>query len=364
MIPLIVDLEPEWRGGQNQAFLLLKGLLDRGHAAELVAAKGSALGERAPAIGVCVHSVSRRWLRLGAARRIRALLQGGRFDLVHANEPHAATSAWLARVHKQAPLIISRRVGYPLGRTRLARARYQAAAKIVAISRWSAERAAASGAPADKLTVVHEGVEIPPLPTMEERMQARARWGIPRDAHLLGCVGVLLPDKGQEWLIRALAPLRRDFPQCRLFLAGEGPCRPQLEALAQELGVKDAVLFAGFVNDVGSVCAALDAFLFPSSFEALGNALMSAMAYGIPSVAFDQGGPAEIIQDGQNGILVTVANVDEIRSAVSRLLSDTAFARTLGQQGRKRIEANFSADKMVSGMIRVYEEVLRERRPD
>src|SRR6478609_7483619 len=112
--PLLVDLETAWRGGQNQALLLLKGLRDRGHQPELVAATNSALGQRAAAAGIPVHYVSRGFFRLAAALKIRQLLASSRFDLVHANEAHAVSAAWLAGTHKRAPFVIWRRVGYPI----------------------------------------------------------------------------------------------------------------------------------------------------------------------------------------------------------------------------------------------------------
>ncbi len=236
MKPLLVDLETAWRGGQNQALLVLKGLRAHGHRPELVAAEGSALGERAAAAGVPVHFVSRGGFRIPAALTLRRLLRGGRYDLVHANEAHAVSAAWLARVHRQVPLVISRRVGYPIGKSHIARARYEAAASIIANSHWVAGQAVASGAPREKLTVVYEGAEIPERFTPDQRRTARERWGVPADTPLLGCVGVLLPDKGQEWLIRALVDTRKEFPGARLLLAGDGPCRPALESLAKQLG--------------------------------------------------------------------------------------------------------------------------------
>jgi glycosyltransferase involved in cell wall biosynthesis len=353
--PLLIDLETAWRGGQNQALLLLQGLRARGHQAELVAAQESALGERAASSGVPVHFVSRGMLRLPAARKIRDLLRSGRFDLAHANEAHAVTAAWLARAHKSVPFVISRRVGYPIGRSRLARARYEAAARIVANSNWVAEQAAASGAPREKLTVVYEGAEIPPRFTPQQRQAARSRWGISAEAPLLGCVGVLLPDKGQEWLIRALAESRHEFPAAKLLLAGDGPCKPQLEALARQLNVADAVIFAGFVKDVQTVYAALDVFLLPSFFEALNNSLLAAMAYEIPSIAFHRGALGEIIEAGKSGLLVEAANVPALQAATAAILRDPAYAKQMGAAARQRIAANFSAEKMVEGMIQVYE---------
>src|SRR5215813_4279710 len=174
MIPLLVDLETEWRGGQNQALLLLKGLYERGHAAELLAAEGSVLGARARAAGICVHTVSRGMARLLAARKIRELMRGGRIEVVHANESHALTAAWLAGAHKKAPLFFSRRVGYPLAKNLLAKARFRAVSRILANSNWVAEQAASSKANRKKLTIVYEGVEIPPAMSEKEKQAAKA----------------------------------------------------------------------------------------------------------------------------------------------------------------------------------------------
>ena len=359
---LLVDLETEWRGGQNQALLLLKGLRGRGHTAELVTADGSALGERSTTVGIPVHSTSRGFFRVPAAQKIRRLMRSGNFDLVHANEAHAVTAAWMGlwqrRNASRVPFVISRRVGYPIGKSALAQARYRAAARIVAISRWSAERVLRSGIPGDKVTIVYEGVELPALLSAQRRAEARSRFGVAPDEPLLGCVGALSPDKGQEWLIRALAKLRQKFPSAKLLLAGTGLCRERLQKMAQELGVGDAVIFAGFISDVESVYAALDVFLLPSFFEALSNALMSAMAYAIPSVAFNLGGPAEIIEDRRSGLLVEPANVDALCTAIAKILDDAALASSLGINGRRRIEQDFSAAKMVGEMLRVYEECL------
>ena len=358
--PLLVDLETAWRGGQNQALLILQGLRKRGHNPELVAASASALGERAGACGIRVHSVSRSLLRFPAAQKVRQLLLQGSFDVVHANEAHAVSAAWIAGGHKHVPLVISRRVGYPLGKSPVARARYKAAARIVANSRWVAEQAAVSGAPREKLTVVYEGAEIPPLFAEEQRKKARARWGVGEEAPLLGCAGVLLPDKGQEWLIRTLAEVRREFRGAKLLLAGDGPCRPKLEALTRQLNLQEAVLMPGFVDDVENVYAALDVFLLPSFFEALNNSLLAAMAYEIPSIAFNRGALGEIIEHEKSGLLVSGPDVLEISAAVKRILHRREFAAALGKEARRRVESNFSAERMVEGMIAVYETVLNE----
>lgn len=358
MIPLIVDLETEWRGGQNQALLLLKGLYERGHAAELLTAHGSSLGHRAKKLGIYVHTVSRGMFRLRAASKIRSLLADGRIELIHANEAHAVTAVWLAISNRHLPFVVSRRVGYPLGQSWIAKARYRRADSIVANSQWVADQAAESGAPRKKLRVVFEGTEVPPLPTAAQRAEARRHWKIPEGAPLLGCVGVFLPDKGQEWLIRALAELRKDVPDTRLILAGDGPSRPGLEKLAVELGVHDAVILPGFVREVEKVYAALDVFLLPSFFEAFNNSLLAAMAYQIPSIAFRRGALTEVLEDGRSGLIVSGPDVPEICAAVKKILLDRGFAQRLGEAARARVAENFSADRMVENTLHIYEELL------
>ena len=358
MIPLIVDLETEWRGGQNQALLLLKGLYERGHAAELLTAHGSSLGHRAKKLGIYVHSASRGMFRLRAASKIRSLLADGRIELIHANEAHAVTAAWLAISNRLLPFVVSRRVGYPLGQSWIAKARYRRADYIVANSQWVADQAAESGAPRKKLRVVFEGAEVPPLGTAAQRAEARRHWKIPEGAPLLGCVGVFLPDKGQEWLIRALAELRKEVRDARLILAGDGPSRQDLEKLAGELGVREAVILPGFVKEVEKVYAALDVFLLPSFFEAFNNSLLAAMAHQIPSIAFRRGALPEIIEDGRSGLIVSGPDVLEICGAVKKLLMDRDYARGLGEAARTRVAENFSADRMVENTLQIYEEVL------
>lgn len=357
MIPLLVDLDREWRGGQNQFLLLLKGLYERGHAAELLTAKGSSLGHRASKLGFCVHYTSRNGLRLPAAAKMRTLMSDGRFDMVHVNESHALTAAWMSRAHRRAPLLISRRVGFPLGKTYFSRARFAAAARIIANSNWVAEQAAASGAPRDKLVVIYEGVEIPGPATAEMRREARARWGVGENEKLLGCAGVLLKDKGQEWVIRALAQLRAEFPNCKLLLAGEGAYREHLQRLAVELKLQDAVIFAGFVRDVENVYRALDVFMFPALFEGLGTSLLAAMAHGVPSVTYFGCALGEIVENGKSGLQVEPRNPDALASAIRNILGDRGVAIKLGAAGRDRIEKVFSAERMVQETLKLYYEV-------
>jgi glycosyltransferase involved in cell wall biosynthesis len=145
----------------------------------------------------------------------------------------------------------------------------------------------------------------------------------------------------------------------RLLFAGDGPCRPGLEALVRQLGLQDKVIFAGFVQDVSQVYAALDVFVFPSLAEPLGTSLLAAMAWGLPVAAVASGGVPEYVTDGENGLLAPRPEAELLSESMTRLLSDESLAMTFGQNARRTIAERFSADRMVANTILVYEDVLR-----
>src|SRR5216684_5162029 len=325
---LYVDLEREWRGGQSQALLTLRGLRERGHEVELLAACDSPVAIRTAETGIPVHPVARLGLRAWAARAMRSLMEKGRFELVHLNEPHALTAAWLAGAHKKLPLLLSRRIGFPLQKNAVSQARYRAVERFVANSKDVAQSLIDSGIATERISIVNEGVEIFPFPRPEQRSTARNRWRVRENEFLFGCVSVFVPEKGQRHLIEALPLVRALHPEARLLLAGDGPCRADLEALTKRLGQTEAVLFPGFVNNVEQVYAALDAFLFPSEFEGLGTALQAAMAAGLPCISTKRGALGEVV-DGERTALVAEPSAKEFAVAMLRLINDEGLRKNL-----------------------------------
>jgi glycosyltransferase involved in cell wall biosynthesis len=355
---LVADLEQVWRGGQEQAFFLMEGLRARGHAAELLSVRGAALAERSRAAGIPVHAISPRARRLAAARLLRSLLRAQAYDILHANEAHALTASWFAGAHRRMAVVVSRRVAFPLRRHFLARAQYGSARRMIAVSRFVAQSALDSGMPAGSVAVVYDGVEMPYPSSQDLRRRARARWGAGEGQPLLGCVGHLLPEKGQEFLVRALPAIRSRFAEVRLVLAGDGRCRVLLERLARELGVEDAVCFAGEVTDIAEVYRALDIFIFPSLAEPLGSSMLTAMAWGLPVIAAAGGAVPEVIAADENGVLVPAGDAAAISAAALRLLADGEMRARLGQNARRVVEQCFTAGHMVEATLEIYSGVL------
>jgi glycosyltransferase involved in cell wall biosynthesis len=356
--PLIVDLGRDYRGGQHQALLLLQGLITRGHAPELITARDSLLARRATDAGISTHGVDRGRRQVSAALTIRRLVRERQVDLVHANEPHALSSAWLARAHRSVPLIASRRIALLVSPNFLSRARYRAAVRIVAVSHFVERSVAARGFPSGQIEVIYDGVEIPPAISQANRESARGRFAIPQEMLCLGNVAAFVQEKGQALLIRVLADLRARFPQCVLLLAGEGPEKTKLQELVRQLQLDGIVKFLGFVPDIESVYAATDLFVFPSHEEPLGSSLLSAMAHGLPIVGFERGGIPEVVEDGKNGVLVKDLGAGALAGAMARLLSNPAEGRRLGEAARETISSRFSASHMVDATLDLYERLI------
>lgn len=361
MRPLVVDLGRDYRGGQHQALLLLQGLLARGHVPELITIQDSLLAVRAKDAGISVHGVPPEGRRPAAAVQIRRLVRGRHVDIVHANEPHALSSAWLARAHRSVPVIASRRIALPLSRSFLSLARYRAAARIVAVSHFVEKSVIQSGLPANCVEVIYDGVEIPPETSRAYRDYARGRFKIPPDSPCIGNVAAFVLEKGQEILLRAFAKLSAQFPGCTLLLCGQGPERGRLRELAGQLQILDAVRFAVPIHKIEEVFAAMDIFAFPSHEEPLGSALLGAMAYGLPVVAIGRGGIPEVVERGKNGLLVDSPDPDALAAAIEVVLANPEAAHLLGKVARGTISARFSADRMVDATLGLYEDVTGDR---
>ncbi|TME68147.1 MAG: glycosyltransferase [Chloroflexi bacterium] len=179
-----------------------------------------------------------------------------------------------------------------------------------------------------------------------------------RFAHRIGMVGALAPRKDQALLIRAFQRIVQTRPCTGLVLAGDGTRRAQLESLVQSLGLADRVVFLGTVNPQ-ALYPLLDVYVQASALgEGISNSLLEAMAHGLPTVATDVGGNAEVVVDGITGHLVPPADPNRLAAVLLDLVSDRQRRQRMGQAGRERVLTTFSIDAMVAATQNVYERLL------
>jgi len=171
-------------------------------------------------------------------------------------------------------------------------------------------------------------------------------------------MGRLVPQKGFDLLLEAFSRIADRYPEWSVKVLGKGPLQGQLEAQAESLGLKSRVTFAGVVSDPFPILRAADLFVFSSRFEGFGNALAEAMACGLPVISFDcPSGPADIIRDGMDGILVLAENVAGLAGAMDRLMGNAAERERLARRAPE-VLARFSLESVLALWEQVFDYVL------
>lgn len=172
-------------------------------------------------------------------------------------------------------------------------------------------------------------------------------------------VGRLAPPKRPDLALRALAELRTRIPEAELVLVGDGPLRPNAEALASELGLGESVSFLGKRDDVAPLLAETDCALLASDYEGCPLAVIEAMAAGVPVVATGVGGVPELVERGRTGIVTAPGDAAALAAGLEEVLGNPGRARTMGVAGRRVAEERLSLPHMVDRLVALYEEVGR-----
>ncbi len=222
------------------------------------------------------------------------------------------------------------------------RRRYlQRADAIVAVSRFTKDALIRMmGVPADKITLIHNGVNVERFVPGAKPPSLLDRHAL-RDKQILLTVGRIVPRKGLDVLIRALPGILQDAPRAHYLIVGEGHYRPTLERLVDSLGVRDHVTFAGKVaeDELPGYYQLCDVFAMPNrempdgDTEGFGLVFLEANACGKPVIGGRAGGAVEAVRDGENGLLVDGWSVEEVSTAVLRLLTDPELNERLSRQG-------------------------------
>ncbi len=290
----------EMRGGQHQALLLVRGLVERGHACILLTRPGNPLWGAAVAAGLEVGpaTLGNIWARSAAA------------DIVHAHDAHAHT---LCVMTLRRQVVVSRRVAFPVGRSWTSRLKYRRPTRYLAISQFVASQLQAAGVSSDKIDIVYDAVELP-------------------DA------------KASAWsadgAVVALASHDR--------MKG----RQILEQVVQEFGIPIA-----FSSNLVEDLAKASMFVYITQSEGLGSAALLAMARLVPVMASRVGGLPEVVQHEGTGLLVHNEPA-QIAAAIARLREEPGLAQRLAAAAYNRVQREFTVDRMIDHTVASYLKVI------
>jgi glycosyltransferase involved in cell wall biosynthesis len=209
----------------------------------------------------------------------------------------------------------------------------------------------------EKVRVIHNGVDIQGFQKSgSDRFQMFPGAG---DGKLIVLVGNMHTDvKGHPWLIAAVPAVVREFPASRFVLVGDGEQRSRFESQVANLGLEKSFLFLGRRADIPKILGCCDIAVLPSRAEGLPNAVLEYMAAGLPVIASQVGGNAELIDDGVTGLLVPPEDSSALSSALLKLLRDPGLARRIADGGHQSTVRHFSFERLVREVDGLYSELL------
>ncbi len=360
-------------GTERHMFDLACALNNEGLQATIACPTPAPLAYKATAVGIDVVPIQKGGLiDWPAVRTLRRLLKSNALDVIHAHNGRTALSAALAvalarrgRCIATQHFLQPNRVSLSGPKARLSHLAHKWVSRnthcFIAISEAVRdEMLQREEAPVAKITTVPNGMTEPVADYGVSPEVVRQELGLAEDTPLIVCAARLEAEKDVSSLIRAMSSVVAAHPKAVCAIAGQGSQEELLRKQIEDSNLGGAVRLLGFRSDVIALINAADIFVLPSPAEPFGLVLLEAMALSKPVVATRAGGPLEIVLEEETGILVPPSSPDALAQAICRLVADSTLRNRMGQQGRERFDAKYTAERMARDMIKVYRKSLED----
>lgn len=354
-----------WSGGAEQFALLVRGLRERGHDVRTVCVSESPLEQKMKREGFEVLSLP-MWndLDVYSALKLAHYSLQHNFEIIHAMHSRGHSVALLSAYFlRDLPLIITRRVSFPIEENLYTRFKYrnERINRFICVSQAVKDELIKFKIPEEKIEVIYSGVDTERFKPREKDFGLLEKLHIPPTRTLVGSIANFSKWKGQNVFIESAKILKEKKLNVHFLLAGAGNDKEPVPEWIKERGLEDIFTLYGFVDDVPSFMSVLDIFVSPSvGAEGLSGTLREALAMGLPVIATDVGGNRELVQHMENGIIVPPSQPAAIAEGIEFMLNHPEQARIMGERGRRIILENFSVERMVNRTEELYRKVLEQ----
>ncbi len=360
---LHLSSEASWRGGEQQIAYLIAALGQKSVLNLVACRKNSAFETHCQQHQINHFSLSFNGsFDLRTAWAIRKICRDSKIDLVHIHSAKSHSLAVLSHVMgNHVPLILSRRVDFPVRTNLLTRWKYnhQSVKKIVCVSRAIEKIVRSSVKRPERCTTVYSGIDISRFQAPAEFL--RKRYALPDDTLLIGNTSALAGHKDYFTFIRTARIFRKYGIPARFFMIGDGPDMEKLQGFIRDKALEDYVYMTGFLDNIGTILPELDMFLMTSEMEGLGTSVLDAFASKVPVVATRAGGIPEMVLHEKTGLLAEVKDAETLAEYLKRLAQDSSLKESLVKGAYQHLLARFTKEKMAADTFRIYREVLNNK---
>ncbi len=327
------------------------------------------LVDRARAVGMQTHLIpwGRRKRMIAAVRAVVRIVREQNIHIIQSHDAKCDVVSWLAARITNTP-VVGAAYGWFGNRSQFRVRIYEwldvrllnQFQAIVSPSRSLVEESIATGIRPDLLNVVYVGIDCHNFQVGRDEALRRQLGLAPGDFALVN-LARLWPEKGQTYLLTALQAVVKKFPQTKLLMVGDGPMKPELQALARQLGLEQHVIWVPFPDSLPALLACVDLQVHSSIYEGLPMAILSGMAAGLPILTTDVGGVSEVIANGRTGLLVPPKDTAALAEGLMLLLSRPDLAQRLGAAARKSVQQNYHSSAGARSLENIFERLFEAR---
>lgn len=353
-----------WGGQEIRILTEAAGMLARGHQVTILACPNSNIYPAALERGIPTVALAIEKKRVGSLLTMRGWLAKHKheFDVINT---HSSTDAWLvavagAMLSGMPPTVRTRHVSTDINRSATTRWLYLNATRHIVTTgeRLRTALNRDNGFPLERMTSIPTGIDLSRY-RPGDRVAQRAKLGL-AECPTLGIVATLRSWKGHCDLLPVWARLQAHFPDWQLVICGDGPQRENLEKQTAELGITDSVRFVGNREDVEQWLQAFDLFTLPSyGNEGVPQGIMQAMASRLPVVSTTVGAIAEAVVDGETGFLVAPRQLDQLETALVKLMGDVALREQMADAALACAQVRFGSERMLDAMTAVFSNAIK-----
>jgi L-malate glycosyltransferase len=357
---LHLSSERTWRGGEQQIAYLIEELQKFGVSNFVACRKDSAFEKYC--ISQNLNHISLPFkgsFDFKTAQGVKYFANSHKVDVIHLHTSNSHSIGVISSILGcKAPMILTRRVDFPLKKGFLSRFKYNYSniKKIVCVSEKIREIVSQDVSDPSKVITIHSGIDVGKFAEIKHYNFLKNKYKVDADLSLIGNVAAMAPHKDIFTFIDTAEILIREKTGAKFFLIGDGPLKEEVEKYIKDKGLQEEIFMTGFLNNIPEILKELHLFLFTSKTEGLGTIVLDAFASKLPVVSTNAGGIPEMVKHGETGMLADVGDAKVLAENVRLLLKDPELREKLIRNAYKKV-SNFDRRITAQKNYEVYKEI-------